>query len=263
MRRVAIVGCGLIGGSIALAAHARTHGLQLLTLDRGDDLAPALDVDLLVLAVPVGEIIKLLATLRPAVSPATLITDTGSTKAAIVAAAEGLRFIGGHPIAGAAVGGRSAAREDLFDGRPWILTPGPGAQRDDTARLRQLVEQLGAIPHVTDAGEHDRLMAFVSHLPQLVASAVMDVAGSAVGLEGLALSGPGLRDTTRLASSPAAMWRDIIRTNDANVTGALDALIETLSRLRDDPDGRKLGATFDRARQWRAALEATRPGRPI
>jgi prephenate dehydrogenase len=263
LRRIAIVGCGLIGGSIALAVRQRLSGTDLITLDRGDEVAPAADADLIVLATPVGEIIGLLGALRPIVPPATLITDTGSTKTAIVAAAEGLRFIGGHPIAGAATGGRASARADLFDTRPWVLTPGADASPDDLERLRAFVQQLGATPHIAAADEHDRLFAFLSHLPQLVATALLDVVGSTVGAEGLALSGTGLRDTTRLAGSPADIWRDILRTNGDSVTEAIDALIETLSRLRDDRDGRALEATFDRARQWRAALDATRQVGPI
>jgi prephenate dehydrogenase len=256
VRRVAIVGRGLIGGSIELAARERIPATELIILDRGENLASAADADLIVLAAPIGEIIGLVGALKPIVTAATLITDTGSTKAAIVTAARGLRFIGGHPIAGAAGGGLAAARPDLFAGRPWVVTPTADADSGDVERLRGFIESLGARPHTLDAAEHDRLFAYISHLPQLVVSALMDVVGSGVGNEGLALAGSGLRDSTRLAASPPAIWRDIVRTNDTDIGAAIDALIEGLARLRDDPGGGALAATFDRAARWRAVLEA-------
>jgi prephenate dehydrogenase len=259
VRRVAIVGRGLIGGSIERAARERLPDLELIVLDRGDRLTDAEDADLIVLSAPIAEIVGLLGALRPIVTPATLITDTGSTKAAIVSAAAGLRFIGGHPIAGAAASGLAAARADLFAGRPWVLTPTAGSDPGDLERLRAFVHGLGASPNVLDAAEHDRLFACVSHLPQLVVSALMDVVGTSVGAQGLALAGSGLRDSTRLASSPPAIWRDIARTNDANIRPAIDALIDALSRLRDDPDRSELTAIFERAARWRATLERTGP----
>jgi prephenate dehydrogenase len=170
-RRIAVVGCGLIGGSILLALRERQPQAEVITLDRGDDLARVRGADLVVLAVPIRVIIAILPDLRPHLTPDTLVTDTGSTKAAVVDAAAGLRFIGGHPIAGAAASGPTAARPDLFDGRPWILTPTSAVDEPDVARLRRLLESLGAHIHVLGADEHDRLLAVVSHLPQLTISA--------------------------------------------------------------------------------------------
>jgi prephenate dehydrogenase len=253
LHRVAVIGCGLIGGSIELAARERIPGIDLVTLDRGDALSAAADSDLIVLATPIGEMPGLLGGLAPILSSHSLITDTGSTKARIVAAARGLRFIGGHPIAGAATSGRSAARSDLFAGRPWVLTPGVDADPLDVERLRSFVQQLGATPHILAADEHDRLLAFISHLPQLVVSALMDIVGSSVGAEGLALAGLGLRDTTRLAGSPPDIWRDIVRTNDGNIGLAIDALLAALVRLRADSE--TLPAMFESAARWRAVLE--------
>lgn len=254
MRRVAIVGCGLIGGSIELAVRQRLPGIDVIPLDRGDELAPAADADLIVLAAPIGGIIELVGALKPIVSTRTLVTDTGSTKAAIVATAAGMRFIGGHPIAGAAASGRGAARADLFAGRPWVLTPEGETAPGDLERLRGFVEALGARPQTLGAAEHDRLVAFLSHLPQLVASALMDVVGSGAGTDGLTLAGAGLRDTTRLASSPPDIWRDIVRTNEANIGPAIDALVAALAELRSNA-GSALTDTFERAARWRAVLE--------
>lgn len=252
--RIAIVGCGLIGGSIALAVRERAGDFETVTLDRGDDLSKIAGADLVVLAAPIGENIALLPALRAHLAPETVVTDTGSTKAAIVEAAGGMAFVGGHPIAGAASAGRAEARADLFAGRAWVLTPGPGAEVGHVDRVRRFVEALGATVHLVAPDEHDRLLAFVSHLPQFVVSALMDVVGSRAGAAGLALAGPGLRDTTRLAASPPAIWRDILETNHANIAGSIDDLITVLTQLRDHPTGPQLEATFENAARWRAVL---------
>ena len=146
-----------------------------------------------------------------------VVTDVGSTKAETVSAAGGLpkrfEFIGGHPLAGAAFGGIAEARSDLFDGQPWLLTPDRSTDADALARLRRFVEGLGASPVELTASDHDRMVAYLSHLPQLAVTALMHVVGESVGEDGLALAGRGLRDTTRLASSPSGIWRDIAATN--------------------------------------------------
>jgi len=254
--RIVIVGRGLIGGSIALAAAERLPRTTVITVDRGDDIRSAAGADLVVLATPIGQILELLPVLAALVSGTTVVTDTGSTKSAIVnAAPSGMRFIGGHPIAGSAASGVAAARSDLFTGRPWILTPSATVEPNDVARMQHFVESLGARPQLLDAEEHDRLFAFLSHLPQLVVSALMDVVGSHVGADGLALAGPGLRDTTRLASSPPDIWRDIVRTNDVQVRNALDDLISLLTTLRDDSSGEALAETFARAARWKEMVD--------
>ena len=260
-QRVAIVGCGLIGGSIELALRARREPPALVALDRGDDLAGVTGADLVILATPIAETIRLLPEVAR-YAPSALLTDTGSTKAAVVAAAADLRFVGGHPVAGAAAAGRSAADADLFRGRPWILTPGEHSDAADLARLSGLIEDLGATVHPLEPAAHDRLFALVSHLPQMTASALMHVVGTACGAEGLALAGAGLRDTTRLAGSPAGIWNDIQTTNRDNVVEAIDLLIAALTRLRDDPRGTALTSVFDSAARWRDVL-TTVSARPL
>jgi prephenate dehydrogenase len=259
--RVVILGHGLIGGSIALAAAKRLPAASVRAFDRGEDISAAADADLVVLATPISEILGLLPALARLLPATTLITDTGSTKTAIVRAAAGMRFIGGHPIAGAEVSGRAAARPDLFTGRNWILTPADETDPGDLAALEHFVRTLGAHPRSMAAEEHDRLFAFVSHLPQLVASALMDVVGSRVGEDGLALAGDGLRDTVRLATSPPAIWRDIVHTNQPDVSAALDDLIAVLTTLRDDSSGGALTRTFDGAARWKSTLDAGRYNR--
>jgi prephenate dehydrogenase len=275
--RIAIVGFGLIGGSIALAIRERWQAGLLIAIDRkdvleaaierhaadvaGDDLGMAGDADLIILAAPVLQNIATLQQLAEYVPREALVTDTGSTKAATLRAAERLpsrlRFVGGHPLAGAAVGGLGAARPDLFAGRPWLITPNAGASETDVTAVERFVSALGAAPVRMDADRHDALIAYLSHLPQLTASALMHVVGQHAGADGLALAGRGLRDTTRLASSPARIWRDVVETNDEHIRAALDVLIETLQQLRSATQGNPavLDEVFGSAERWKKMLE--------
>jgi prephenate dehydrogenase len=290
--RVAIVGLGLIGGSIALGIRERWPSVRIVGVDRQPVLAHALgggaidraavgvgeigEPDLVILAAPVRQNVALLGELtrtdvgggfsRPGDSdvgaafrrPA-FITDVGGTKRDIVEAAKSLPpdvvFIGGHPIGGAERGGFGFARPDLFRGRPWIFTPAQNVAIDHVRRLSRFVEGLGARPHMLGAEEHDRLMAVLSHVPQLAATALMDVVGDGATAEGLRLAGRGLVDTTRLASSPASVWRDICSNNADEIGPALDALITRLSEMRRDLErGEAMDGVFDRAARWRAEL---------
>ena len=259
VRRVAIIGHGLIGRSIALALERLADAPHVISLDRGDDLRHSAGAELIVLAAPIPENVRILGSLAPHVPGDALITDTGSTKRTTVAAAETLpsrlRFIGGHPIAGAATGGAAAATADLFDGHPWILTPTTAARAEDVAALTALIQSLGAVPAVMDAEEHDRILAYVSHLPQLAVSALMRVVGQAVGGDGLRVAGGGLRGSSRLAASPAPLWRDIVESNADHVDAALDELIAALRQLRTERDV-ALPRIFEEAARWKRALDA-------
>lgn len=207
------------------------------------------------LAAPVRENIRLLDAVRPHLAPATVLTDTGSTKAAIVDAAAGLPFVGGHPVAGSSASGAAAARADLFAGRRWILTPGPRTSAGDLETVTAFVERLGARIVLLDPAGHDRIFSFVSHLPQIAVSTLMHVAGDGAGAEGLALAGQGLRDSTRLAASAPGVWRDVLATNRANIAAALDLLIAELVRVRDDPGGDELARVFESAAAWKRSLD--------
>jgi prephenate dehydrogenase len=279
--RVGIVGFGLIGGSIALAVKARWPRSLIVAVDRkpvletamrmhaadvsADDLGMVSEADLIVLAAPVRQNIAILDALPGYVSGSALVTDVSSTKSAIIDAAGNLparlRFIGGHPLAGAALGGVEAARPDLFRDRPWLVTS--DAKGEETDRLTQFISGIGARPVCIAAAAHDPLLAFLSHLPQLTVSALMHVVGEHTGADGLALAGRGLRDTTRLASSPSAVWQDIAATNATNVAVALDQLIGVLQRLRDDlNDGRVLTDVFQSAADWKRVLEGVHLEKP-
>jgi prephenate dehydrogenase len=256
--RVAIVGVGLIGGSIALAVRERWPSVRIVGVDRQPVLAHSLggaidqgvntiaetgDVDLIVLAAPVQQNVALFPAAAAHAATRAIVTDVGGTKRDILraaAAAPGVRFVGGHPIGGAERGGFGFATPDLFKGRPWILAEGADPTALDL--VSSFVTGMGARPSVMSAEEHDRLMAFISHLPQLTASALMDVVGAGAA-QGLRYAGRGLLDTTRLSSSPANIWREICEANGDLIGPALDALIERLTELRADLSG---GATLDR-----------------
>jgi prephenate dehydrogenase len=241
----------------------RLHAIDVAA----EDLIVLAEADLVVLAAPVKQNIALLEELDEHVRVPAVVTDTGSTKRDIVAAARSLpprfTFIGGHPLGGASKGGLEHARPDLFAGRPWLLTPTARSvdrpeNGDALEKLTAFIRAVGAEPRTLTPDAHDRLLAFLSHLPQLTVSALMRVVGEAVGQDGLALAGRGLADTTRLASSPADIWKDIAATNADEVGPALDALIAVLKDLRRDlAHGDRLSEVFEEANRWREVLKKT------
>jgi prephenate dehydrogenase len=167
--------------------------------------------------------------------------------------------VGGHPIGGAEQGGFGFARPDLFRHRPWIFTPGADTAPSVVDRLFDFARAVGARPSTMTAADHDRVMAFLSHLPQLTASALMDVIGSSAGGNTLRMAGRGLVDTTRLASSPAETWRDVCATNEDEIGQALDVLIARLSDLRANlRGGEAVDRVFTAAARWRAELMSGR-----
>jgi prephenate dehydrogenase len=281
--RIAIVGLGLIGGSIALAVRERWSSTLIMAVDRPSVLAHAassgaLDraansvaeigpVDLVILAAPVHQNVELLPQVMAGLRDGAIVTDVGGTKRDIVSAAAALpsanAFIGGHPIGGAERGGFGFARPDLFRGKPWIFTPSGSSDRRGGSsdppgaldKLYEFVRGIGARPSTMDAETHDRVMAYVSHLPQLTASVLMEVVGRAASNEGLRFAGRGLTDSTRLASSPASVWREICAANADDIGPALDALIARLSELRANlQSGDTVDEVFDDAAKWRAEL---------
>jgi prephenate dehydrogenase len=267
---VAIVGLGLIGGSVAMGLRRAWPDVRIVGVDRPEIASAARergavddvreravdlpDVELIVLATPVPRIVELLGVLDGTGTRA-LVTDVGSTKrhVAATAAGTGLRFVGGHPIAGAATAGLAHARADLFERREWMLVPGT-APDADVAALERLIAGLGARPRRMEADAHDRVMAYVSHLPQLLATALMTTAGDAVGRDGLAAAGPGFGDMTRLASSPADIWKGIVATNADYIAEAITALAAALPACGGGTiDPRQVEALFQRANSWTAA----------
>ena len=241
-----VVGTGLIGTSVALAAADR--GVRVLLHDR-DPASVALAeqlgagrawdgaevADLVVLAVPVGAVGAAAADVAARLPHATL-TDVGSVKRlpqdALAAAGLGERFCGGHPVAGRERGGAAAARPDLFEGRPWVLTPTRATGVRAHARARWLAETCGAEPVWSDPDEHDAALGLVSHTAQLVASLLAARLADASDLA-LQVAGTGLRDTTRLAASDPVLWAGIAAANRAPVAAALTGLRTDLDALLD------------------------------
>ena len=255
-RGLAIVGPGLIGTSVSLAAQRRWPTLQVRTVDLGEPLNKIGGALVVVLAAPVDAILTILPQLAAVADPQALVMDTGSTKRAIMVAAamSGLRqFVGGHPMAGGTAGA-AEARADLFDDKTWFLT-NPDAP-DAVRRAVKFVEALGARPVVlADHGEeHDRLMAALSHLPQVAASTLMAVVTRAVGEQNLQWAGKGLRDTTRLALSRPEMWQGILATNSAELKPLLKYYATELSLLADHlEDGEAVKRLFEEAAKAKAS----------
>lgn len=244
---VAIVGLGLIGGSLARTLSSR--GVRVIGVDRADVLrraraakaivqgvetvVDAANARLIVLAAPPRTNLKLLRALARAIGPRTVVTDLGSVKGPICREARrlGLRsFVGGHPMAGTERSGFEASDASLFRGQPWILTP-DGSAPAAVAAVRRLARAAGAKPHLMTPEEHDRTVAFLSHAPQLLAWAIEQAAhGDEICARNLALAGPGFRDMTRLARSPRPLWREILAENRVEVARALAAVARALRR---------------------------------
>ena len=274
MQTVAIVGVGLIGGSFGLALKKAGVGGTILgvsapstieaalkrgAIDEGLPLAEAAArADLIYLAQPIGRILGTLRKIDDFVRPGTLITDAGSTKGAIVAAARlHLRramFLGGHPMAGKEKRGVAEADADLFRGRTYVLTPEDSKTLEAPAidEFLRWIRAIGALPVMLNAVEHDRIVSFTSHLPQLVATALAATVAENAG-DNLSVAGPGLRDSTRLALSSFELWRDILATNSGPIKEALTAYISKLEHLRDNLRTREIEGEFEIA----AALAAT------
>lgn len=280
--RIAIVGLGFIGGSIALAIRQVWPKTLIIGVDQNevletatqlhavdvaaDDVVVAAEADLIVLAAPVAETIRLLPELPLDIPGSAVVTDVGGSKRAVVDAAahlpERLAFVGGHPLAGAPRRGILAARPDLFVGRPWILTPLSPAS-DGLERMRRFVAALGADARVMTAVEHDHLVSYLLQLPQLVVSTLMQVLGEQIGEHGLGFAGRGLIDTTRLASTPAHTWKDVLATNDDLAGRALDAFIEMLTYVRGQLEsGETIEGLFDSAAYWRERMPIRRASDP-
>jgi prephenate dehydrogenase/GNAT superfamily N-acetyltransferase len=276
--RVFIAGCGLVGGSLGLVVKALWPEVDVRVLDPAapaavrqhfalaTSAADAVWADLVVLGAPVGQNGPLLGALAPHVRADAVVTDVGSTKRDIVEVARRVRllgtFVGGHPMAGSAHSGFAHATPGLFAARPWILTPdtdGAAAASQvgpALARLTQMVCAIGARPVVMSAEEHDRLVAYISHMPQLVSSAVMAAAGRAVQRDGLQFSGPGLMDVTRLAASAPALWHDILTANADFIGEAMRAVTAALPKVATTEEVPVAGdAVLKDGRHWRQVLE--------
>ena len=249
---IAILGVGLIGGSVALAARERL-GASVSGYDSRDDaLASAIergaldraahsvadavaDAQAVFVAVPVGLLPELVGEALATAPRDCVVTDVGSTKRAVVAAHDDPRFVGGHPLAGAENAGVAHARADLFDGAVWYLTPTERTSGLQYERLYRLLHDLGALPTAIDPQTHDAILASVSHLPHVLANLLVGQAAGALseGGERLPATGPSFRDATRVAGAPSAIWTDIYLSNADALGRELEAAIAALGGVRE------------------------------
>jgi prephenate dehydrogenase len=259
---VQVIGCGLIGTSIALAL--REHGVDVhlddtsrtnleLAVSRGaGSPEPVVAPELVVVAVPPAEVVGTVARALDT-WPDAVVTDVASVKSSLAAQIAELpgaeRYIGSHPMAGSERSGPMAASARLFEGRPWAITAPDGAGEKAVGLVEEVAGLVGAVPITMDAGSHDRAVALVSHVPHvlsvLAAARLRDAPESH-----LALAGPGLRDVTRIAGSDTALWSDILRTNAEEVRALLEDVRGDLDRLIDSigPDGTGLADVLESGR---------------
>jgi len=285
--KITLFGVGLIGGSFSLALkkagvvgkivgmdrsrESLERALQLGVIDEiGKSIPDAVSgADLVLLAAPVAQSEAILASIQPYLQPGTIVTDAGSTKSDVVAAARKAmgekiaQFVPGHPIAGREKNGPDAAVDDLFAGKKTVLTPLPENTAHDVARVADAWQQCGAVIHQLTPYEHDCVFAAVSHLPHLLAYALVDNIVKKPTADLLfQYAASGFRDFTRIAGSSPEMWRDITLANREMLLGMLDSYIVQLNRVRDmleagDGDGiQVVYANAQRARQnWIRTIE--------
>ena len=287
MNRIAIVGTGLIGSSIGLALRRAGFKGWITGVDiNADEAAVALrlgavdavftstaagltacrSADLIVLAVPVLAIMQWIERLAPVLAPDQLVTDTGSTKAALAelaarsfAGVGKARFLPGHPMAGKESGGAALAEATLFEGAAWLFTPLDRTPDPLEAAWRGCVQGFGARMLDLDPARHDRICAWVSHLPQMVSTAMAALFADEFAQEPdmaadfAHIGGRALREMTRLGASPYSMWRDVALTNTANLDATLFALEQRLAHLRENLKTPELREEFTRANRFRLA----------
>jgi prephenate dehydrogenase len=271
--RVAVLGVGLIGGSVGLAVRER-FGATVSGYDSSPDaLAAALDTGALdaaagspaeavagaeavFVAVPVAQLPDMVGQALAGCDSDCVVTDVGSTKRSIVAAHDDPRFVGGHPLAGAETSGVRHARADLFEGATWYLTPTERTSGVLYERLHRLLRGVGARPAAIEADTHDRILAAVSHLPHVLANVLVGQAAQVLadGDERLPATGPSFRDAARVAGAPSQIWRDIYLSNREALVGQLDGAI---ARLRDVRDA-LAAADADQIVRWNEAAAADR-----
>jgi prephenate dehydrogenase len=260
--KVAVLGVGLVGGSVGLAARERLEaevrgfdpapGVLDRALEHGaidtacGSPAEALDgAEAAFVAAPVRALPGAVGEALAAAGPACVVTDVGSTKRELVGALDDPRFIGGHPLAGAETAGVEHARAGLFDGATWYLTPTPRTEGVLYDRLYRLLADLGARPAAIDPDTHDRLMASVSHLPHVLANVLVAQAARALESERLPPTGPSFRDATRVAGASSAIWRDIYLSNADALVAAIDDTVARLGKVRAALAGRDAGAVVE------------------
>jgi prephenate dehydrogenase len=290
IRQITIIGTGLIGGSFGLALKNRGFLGRIVGCDRApvlerarkkgaideghtDAVAAVRRSEVVLLATPIGAIIEFIARLGPALPAETLLTDVGSTKVEILGRAKavfgknlGKRFLAGHPMAGKEQSGMEFADPDLFRGAAWLFTPVGGQEiySGVSGEFLDWVEKSGAQVASMNAVQHDQLCAWISHLPQMIstalAAALVEEFGEGAPL--LEAGGRALREMTRISASPYSMWRDVALTNKKNLAKALLKMEQRLAHIRENLDTRELALEFERAHHLKKAAPAARQKTP-
>lgn len=281
MNTAAIVGVGLIGGSFALALRKAGFTGEILgvsspaaveaarasgVIDRGVSLEEAAErAGLIYLAQPVDRILETLVRLGPIAPPGCLITDAGSTKAAIVRQAtvhvRAARFLGGHPMAGKESRGVESAEADLFVGRPYVLMPTEGPDDVLEAEFAGWLSRIGAHVLTMSAEQHDAAVAWSSHLPQIVSTALATTLKRVGNPDIELVVGPGLLDMTRLALSSPDLWKSILETNRGPVVAALESFITQLTELKNCLEEEQIVALFTEASVFASMVRKVRDQR--
>ncbi len=254
-KKIAIIGMGLIGGSMALALKKENYGSQVIGYDLSepslkaalkaeaiDKMARSLQdavegADLVVLSTPVGHYQALMQQMAAYLSTGAIVTDVGSVKGHVARLAEDLlpkevKFIGGHPMAGSEQGGFKAATATLFENAYYFLTPQGGATDDGLEKLKVLVKIMGALPIVIDPTEHDRVAATISHIPHMTAAILVDILEDSEGISDRFFVGGGFRDTTRIASGNPEMWKDIFLYNRQEMLRGIQKIENRLLKIK-------------------------------
>jgi len=255
--KICIVGLGLIGGSIGLAARERriarkVYGLvrrrsaiaearrgkvvDTATMDPEEAVSGA---EIIIIATPISSMERIAASIKPYLTTGTIVSDVASSKRQVVQQLEknfypGIRFVGAHPIAGSEQRGMSAARGDLFEGTPCVVTPTPRTDKSAFLSICKFWEALGARVYLLPPQEHDRILAMVSHLPHLLAATLVNCASRTRPRSGniFDYTGTGFRDVTRIAASPADLWVDILMSNRDEILRSLKLLSDEAKRVR-------------------------------
>lgn len=279
--KVALIGAGLIGGSIALALREQKLVRQINCYDLNHEACRVAvecgaadlfsltateavrDADLIIIAVPVLKTVELIREILPAVKRGALITDVGSTKGAIMAAVEQMlpafiHYIGGHPMAGSEESGISGADPALLENAIYVLTPGPDTPKPLVDQLSQMISKTGAEPIIIDPLNHDRVVALVSHLPHLAAASLVQSVTDAGEKELIdTLAAGGFRDSTRIALGNPEVWRDICISNRWALLAALKGFrknLDTVEKILTEQDGDAIHEYLLRAREYRSSI---------
>jgi len=278
IRQITIVGTGLIGGSLALALRKHGFGGEIVACDKPSVLDTAVErrvidrgeadleravvgSDVIVLATPVGTILSQFEAIAPTLPSTTLITDTGSTKQKFVERARmvfgveaGKRVLPGHPMAGKELSGIKHADADLFQGAVWLITPIIADQQYTPVQeeYSALLTKIGARIIVLDPERHDIVCAWISHLPQMISTALTSVLHEELGDDEtvMQIGGRALREMTRIAHSPYSMWRDIALTNSENIEDVMLRFEQQMTHLRENLKGPGLREMFDNAHKF-------------